>query len=120
MSVCTIPTKGAPSLRFLQGRRAAMLLYYLICYAAAPSATHLRKHSRLPPFAKSAKDGAPHVLLLPAKSKAWATPPRSDVTMCLWENWWIAVAPMAAVPPFREERERMGHPPKSVRRKKNK
>src|SRR6202162_1755135 len=33
----------------------------------------MRKHFRVPPFAKNAKDGAPILLVMPAKSKAWAT-----------------------------------------------
>jgi hypothetical protein len=36
--------------------------------------TNLRMHSRLPPFAKNAKDGAPTVLLMPASSKAGHPP----------------------------------------------
>ena len=43
-------------LRLLQGW-AAMLPVYLIRYKSA--APHLHRHFRLPPFAKSAKDGAP-------------------------------------------------------------
>jgi hypothetical protein len=33
----------------------------------------MRMHFRVPPFAKNAKDGAPMLLVMPAKSKAWAT-----------------------------------------------
>jgi hypothetical protein len=33
----------------------------------------MRKHFRVSPFAKNAKDGAPILLVMPAKSKAWAT-----------------------------------------------
>jgi hypothetical protein len=33
----------------------------------------MRKHFRVPPFAKNAKDGPPILLVVPAKSKAWAT-----------------------------------------------
>src|SRR5713101_7941510 len=39
-----------------------------------------RRHSRIPPFAKNAKDGPPTVLLMPARSKAWATPPPRSVS----------------------------------------
>src|SRR5438270_8816302 len=35
----------------------------------------MRKHFRVPPFAKNAKDGAPILLVMPAKSKARATRP---------------------------------------------
>ena len=37
--------------------------------------TRLRMRSWFPPFANCAQDGAPAVLVIPAKSKAWATPP---------------------------------------------
>jgi hypothetical protein len=30
------------------------------------------KHFRVPPFAKNAKDGAPILLVMPARSKSWA------------------------------------------------
>ena len=33
---------------------------------------------RLPPFAKNAKDSAPHVSVMPARSKARATRPNAD------------------------------------------
>jgi hypothetical protein len=32
----------------------------------------VRQYFRVPPFAKNAKDGAPILLVMPAKSKAWA------------------------------------------------
>jgi hypothetical protein len=33
----------------------------------------MREHFRVPPFTKNAKDGAPTPLVMPAKSKTWAT-----------------------------------------------
>ena len=33
----------------------------------------MRKHFRVPPFAKNSKDEAPILLVMPAKSKGWAT-----------------------------------------------
>src|SRR4029077_11069215 len=42
---------------------------------SASVSSYLHKHSRVPPFAKNAKDGAPPVLLMPSRSKAWATRP---------------------------------------------
>jgi hypothetical protein len=47
--------------------------------------SHLRRQSRLPPFAKGAKDGAPTLLAMPCK--AWATRPaivREMIGICLW------------------------------------
>jgi len=41
----------------------------------------MRKHFRVPPFAKNAKDGAPILSVMPAKSKAWANPPPMIWTM---------------------------------------
>jgi hypothetical protein len=35
----------------------------------------MRKHFRVPPFAKNAKDGAPILLVMPAKSKSLGHPP---------------------------------------------
>ena len=43
--------------------------------APAAGRTTLRRHSRLPPFAKCAKDGAPSVLLAPARSGNSESPP---------------------------------------------
>jgi hypothetical protein len=68
--VCTISTEGAPSLRFLQGR--VSLLPAQSCSIAQ---NPLPMRSWYPPFAKCAKDGAPTVVAMPAKSKAWATRP---------------------------------------------
>ena len=59
--------RGAPSLRFLQGR-AAMLPTRLFPCAQIPSRT--RSWSAL---RTDAKDGAPTVLWMTTKSKAWAT-----------------------------------------------
>ena len=33
----------------------------------------MREHFPVPPFTKNAKDGAPTPLVMPAKSKTWAT-----------------------------------------------
>ena len=35
----------------------------------------MRKHFRVPPFAKNAKDRSPILSVMPVKSKAWATRP---------------------------------------------
>jgi len=43
----------------------------------------LRRHSRLPPFAKCAKDGAPTLLVMPARSRARATRPVKNETLGL-------------------------------------
>ena len=51
-----------------------MLHRYLIGYDAT-WINNLRLHFRLPPFAKNAKDGAPILLLMTGRSKAWATRP---------------------------------------------
>ena len=42
----------------------------------------MRKHFRVPPFAKNAKDEAPILLVMPAKSKAWATATRNCGGFC--------------------------------------
>src|ERR1035438_8804843 len=39
--------------------------------------TPSRRHLRLPPFAKCAKDGAPTVLVMSARSRAWAIRPKT-------------------------------------------
>ena len=52
MFVCSIPTEGAPSLRFLQG------------WVALPA-----------PFAKCAKDRAPAMFVTPPRSEVWASRP---------------------------------------------
>src|SRR5258708_33586629 len=56
MSVGTIPREGAPSLCCKGGQRCC--LCYLICYDARQESTHLRRHFRLSPFARNAKDRA--------------------------------------------------------------
>ena len=72
-------SKGALSLRLLQepalsgaegaGSDAADATF--VRYAQDP----LRMRSWYPPFAENVKDGAPTVLVMPARSKAWATRP---------------------------------------------
>jgi hypothetical protein len=52
----------------------------------------MRKHFRVPPFAKNAKDGAPILLVMPAKSKACAAadqkhgPPAPPL---VWNVCWL-------------------------------
>src|ERR1700722_11469255 len=46
----------------------------------------LRMRSWYPPFAKNAKDRAPHVLVMPARSKAWATARTRGNGSGLWRN----------------------------------
>src|SRR5260370_26452868 len=68
-----------------------------------------RRHSRIPPFAKNGKDGPPTVLLIPARSKAWATPPSvlwRDRAGILTSNDRYSVRSGV----FRRS-ERLGHPP---------
>jgi len=55
---------------------------------------HVRKSGRL--FAKNAKDGAPIVLVMPARSKAWAT--RQNVVGFGWTNAAF-LALLHALPP---------------------
>ena len=72
MFVCAISAEGAPSLRFSQGRggdAADTTFVLLLSFCTNPS----RVRPWLPPLANCAKDGAPTVLVIAAKSKVWAT-----------------------------------------------
>jgi hypothetical protein len=51
----------------------------------------MRKHFRVPPFAKNAKDGAPILLVMPAKSKAWGHPPPAPPTLRFPERTGVAL-----------------------------
>jgi len=73
---CAIPTGGAPPLRFLQGW-VAMLRVPLICCGHVTKPTQYR-HFRLPPFAKNAKDGAPHCGGNACKIESLGHPPVFD------------------------------------------
>ncbi|MCU1300073.1 MAG: hypothetical protein JWQ87_357 [Candidatus Sulfotelmatobacter sp.] len=55
------------------GRRCG--LCYLVYYACARGMVNplSRRHPRFPPFAKSAKNGASTVLVVPTRAKVWAT-----------------------------------------------
>jgi hypothetical protein len=64
MFVDAIYAKGAPFLRFLQGR-VSMLLTQPLSFRTTP----LRTCSWFPPFAKNAKDGAPTVSVMSGRSK---------------------------------------------------
>ena len=82
MFVCAISAEGAPSLRFLQGRggdAADTTFVLLLSFCTNPS----RVRPWFPPFANCAKDGAPTVLVIPAKSKAGATAPIVHFSICL-------------------------------------
>jgi len=58
------PAEGATSLRLLQGR--------------VRCTNPLRLRPWFPPFTNCAQDGHPTALVIPAKSKAWATRSRED------------------------------------------
>ena len=71
MFVRAIYAEGAPSLRFLQGR-VPMLPTQL--FVRSPQ-TPLRMRSCYPPFAKNAKDGAPHRVGDASEIKTLGHPP---------------------------------------------
>jgi hypothetical protein len=50
----------------------------------------MREHFRVPPFTKNAKDGAPTPLVMPAKSKTWATRPAASVVVVSAEKGWAS------------------------------
>ena len=66
---------GAPSLRFLQGWGGDAAYAILFVTQRAARSTHRRRHFRVPPFAKNAKDGAPSVLLMPGETENLGHPP---------------------------------------------
>ena len=69
---CTIPTEGAPSLRFLQGWAAMLrvLFNFVVGTRSNPPGAGI---SGSRPSQKARRNGAPTVVFRPARSEAWAT-----------------------------------------------
>jgi hypothetical protein len=62
--------RGCPILAFFA--RVGGCVHWVVRFFSGVINT-LRRHSSLPPFANAAKDGAPTLLVVPARSTAWAT-----------------------------------------------
>ena len=90
-------------MRFLQGWAAMLPVLFDSLHPAARK-TQLRQHLRLPPFAKCAKDGAPHSLQMLASLKAWATRQSCETT----QRYGLAPPPGESVIPERVARLRYG------------
>jgi hypothetical protein len=75
VTVCTIPTEGAPSLRFLQGWERCCPRYLICCGGVIKPTWRGISDSRP---SQSARRTGTRSVVMPARSEAWATPP------CLW------------------------------------
>jgi hypothetical protein len=72
---CTIPTEGAPSLRFLAKVGGDAACYLILLWIR--DQTPWRRHFRLPPFAKNAMERGTHGVGNAGKIKSLGHPPSS-------------------------------------------